>query len=69
MDHVHQLRLWRKEAGLTLADIAGDVEVTPSHISEIERGLNEPSLSLAAKLSKRTGIPIDKFVKQPVSAE
>lgn len=64
MEPVHPLRQWRKETKATLADLARDVEVTPSHLSEIERGRNEPSLALAAKLSKRTGIPMVRFVKE-----
>lgn len=69
MERVHPLRKWRKDARQTLADVAKDVAVTPSHISEIERFLNDPSLALAARLSKRTGIPIDKFVKQTEAAQ
>lgn len=63
MTPVHALRQWRKTNRKTLADVAGEVGVTPSHLSEIERGINEPSLALAAKLSRGTGIPIDDFVK------
>lgn len=61
---VHPLREWRKATETTLTVLAGEVDVTPSHLSEIERGRNDPSLALAARLSKRTGIPLDKFVKQ-----
>ena len=64
----HPLRTWRKANGKTLADVAEDVSVTPSHLSEIERGLNEPSLALAARLSKATDIPLDKFVKHTEAA-
>lgn len=64
MDQVHALRQWRKDTQKTLAELAGVVGVTPSHLSEIERGLNEPSLALAAKLSRETGIPIDSFVRE-----
>lgn len=50
----HPLRLWRKASKLTLTALAGKVGVTPSHLSEIERGANTPSLELAAKLSRAT---------------
>lgn len=63
MARVHPLREWRTANGKTLADVAGAVGVTPSHLSEIERDLNDPSLALASRLSKATDIPIDKFVK------
>lgn len=63
-DSLHPLREWRRVTGKTLVDVAAEVEVTPSHLSEIERGLSEPSLSLASRLAKLAGIPIESFVKQ-----
>jgi transcriptional regulator with XRE-family HTH domain len=69
MRQVHALRQWRKEHDKTLADLARAIGVTPSHLSEIERGLNEPSLALAAKLSRETEIPIEQFVRQEAAAE
>lgn len=65
----HPMRQWRKDAGKTLADVASAVGVTPSHLSEIERYENEPSLSLAAKLSEMSKIPLDGFVKKREAAE
>ena len=61
---VHPLREWRKANKKTLVNVAKVVLVTPSHLSEIERGVNEPSLALAARLSDATDIPIDKFVRR-----
>lgn len=69
MDQVHPLRTWRREAKKTLDDLADAVSVTPSHLSEIERWENTPSLALADKLSKHTGIPMDRFVKQNEAAQ
>lgn len=67
----HPLREWREgiTPKVTLATLAGEVGVTPSHLSEIENRRNEPSLALAAKLSKRTGIPMDRFVRQSEAAQ
>ena len=39
---------------MTLAELARVVGVSPSHISEIERGHNEASLDLAVRLSGAT---------------
>jgi transcriptional regulator with XRE-family HTH domain len=61
MDTAHPIKEWRKANGKTLAELAGDVGVSPSHLSEIENGNNEPSLELAVKLSTRTGIEISSF--------
>lgn len=69
MDDVpHPLRIWRKKAGITLAELAQRANITPSHLSEIERHKNDPSLSLAAKLSRATSgeVQIVDFVKQGV---
>jgi transcriptional regulator with XRE-family HTH domain len=61
----HPLRAWRKENGKTLTALAGDerVGVTPSHLSQIETGIKEPSLDLAARLHRVTGIDMTKFLK------
>lgn len=58
----HPFRTWREANGLTLAEIATDVDCVPSYISDIERGIKQPSLTVASKLSKMSGIPVDKFV-------
>lgn len=38
-------------------------------LSRYETGDRAPSLSQAAKLSDKTGIPIEQFVKQPEAAD
>lgn len=60
----HPLRRWRLsfDPVVTLVSLASDVGVTPSHLSEIERGFNNPSVSLAVKLKKRTGIPAEQLL-------
>lgn len=62
----HPLRLWRQKHGLTLAQLADrvDVKVTPSHLSEIERGANKPSLDMAMAISVATGgeVRVEEFV-------
>lgn len=59
----HPFRAWRKENGLSLAAVAAKAGTTASHLSEIERGLDRPSLRLAARLSGLTegGVPIGAF--------
>lgn len=59
----HPLRTWRKANGKTLSELAPDVGVTVSHLSEIENWNNEPSLDLAARLHRETGIDMGQFVK------
>lgn len=60
----HPLRSWRDSNGKTLSDLAGAVSVSPSHLSEIENGKNAPSLDLAVRLSRVTGIEVSKFSQE-----
>lgn len=52
---LHPLRRWRKVNGVTLASLASEVGVTPSHLSEVERGRNGASVDLLKRLAKATG--------------
>ena len=62
----HPLRRWRRNKGLNLKQVADSegVGVSPSHLSEIERGRNKPSLDLAVRLSRATGgeVKVEEFV-------
>lgn len=63
-EKTHPLYRWRKENGnRTLQDLAAQVGVTQSHLSEIENWKNEPSLDLAARLHSVTSIDMRAFVK------
>lgn len=63
----HPLRTWRIDRRLTLAELGRIIGVTPSHLSEIERGQKTPSLEMAARLSAATkgDIKIEDFLIQP----
>jgi transcriptional regulator with XRE-family HTH domain len=60
----HPLRCWRdnQTPRKTLAALARDVGVSPSHLSEIENWNNDPSLELAGRLHTLTGIDMTKFI-------
>ncbi len=65
MDQTHPLKEWRtaEDRRMTLVELAALIEgVTPSHLSEIENGNNEPSLELAVRISAKTGIEVSQFV-------
>lgn len=49
-------------------DLAKQVTCSPARISQIVKG-GDPSLALASRLSKATGIPLDRFVKQEEAAQ
>jgi transcriptional regulator with XRE-family HTH domain len=60
----HPLTRWRKESRLPMQALADKVECAQSFISQIESGKRQPSLKMAAKFSRETGIPIEAFVKE-----
>jgi len=64
----HPLKAWRlgQFPRKTLTELAEDVGVTPSHISEIENWNNKPSLDLMVRLCAATGLKMDSFVIPPV---
>ena len=51
----------RKDKGITLNDLAMQVGVTASLISQVERGLADPSISTLKKVSDSLGISISSF--------
>ncbi len=51
----HPLARWRHDHGRTLTELAEAAGCAPSHLSQIERGKNYPSLALIAKLKAITG--------------
>ena len=52
----------RIELKLTLRDLADKTELTPSFISQLERGLANPSLSSLQRLSDTLGVPMLYFI-------
>ncbi|WP_280359853.1 helix-turn-helix transcriptional regulator [Pseudomonas sp. BN606] len=45
------LRLRRKEAGLTQEQLAHEAEVQRNYVSLLERGINQPTLTIIFKLA------------------
>jgi transcriptional regulator with XRE-family HTH domain len=50
-----KLREWRQEAGLTLTGVATSVDLSVGYISQIERGLANPSLETLKRLADALG--------------
>jgi transcriptional regulator with XRE-family HTH domain len=50
-----RLRRWRRAASLSLADIAAATDLSPGYISQVERGLANPSLETLKRLADAVG--------------
>ena len=55
------LREARKDRGFTMRDVAARVDISPGYYSMIEHGQKTPSGSVAVKLSKLLGVPLERF--------
>ena len=65
----HPLADWREKHKRSLQSLASEVGCSQPHLSEIENRRNEPSLGLAARLQRVTGLPVTAFLKQPEAAQ
>jgi len=64
-----RLAAHRARRGLRVAELARDVGVTPSLISQIERGLSRPSVSTLFALAQALRVPVDAFFRESAPPE
>lgn len=57
----NKVRAMRKEKGLTLADLSEITGLSQAIVSQIERGLANPSFTTLAQLAHGLDIPVGKF--------
>jgi DNA-binding XRE family transcriptional regulator/quercetin dioxygenase-like cupin family protein len=62
-----RLAAYRAERGLRVAELAREVGVTPSLISQIERGQSRPSVSTLFAIAQALAVPVDAFFREPAS--
>ena len=55
------LRVWREHRGMTGAQLAAAVDVTPAHVSKLESGKGEPSVALLKKLAKVLAVQLEEL--------
>lgn len=67
MEGTRPLKQWRLDRRLKQEAAAKELGLTVPTLSRYETGARVPSLARAAKLSEKTGIPIDKFVERAAS--
>lgn len=58
----------RMRRGMRVTDLAREVGVTPSLISQIERGLARPSVSTLFAMAQAMEIPVDAFFREPAGS-
>ena len=58
-----KIRDLRNSKGMTLGDLASLVNVSPSLISQLERGGVNPSISLLKSISDALGIPLSSIIE------
>ncbi len=63
-----RLAAFRAQRGLRVAELAREVAVTPSLISQIERGQSRPSVSTLFALAQALEVPVDAFFREPAAA-
>ena len=50
---------------MRVAELAREVGVTPSLISQIERGMSRPSVSTLFGIAQALDVPVDAFFREP----
>ena len=64
---MENLRLLRNEKGMTIMDLALEMDVVQSTIQQYETGINEPNIEMLIKLADYFGVTIDYLVgRSPV---
>jgi transcriptional regulator with XRE-family HTH domain len=52
----------RRAADLTLRDLAERTKVSNAYLSQLERGLHEPSLGVLTAIASALGVPLDSLL-------
>lgn len=60
-----RLREARAAAGLSVRELARRINVSPSHVSQVERGISSYSVSMLYAVAKTVGVSIDSFFEEP----
>ncbi len=59
-----KLKLRRIEHDLTCKQLAEQMDVTPQYISDIERGVKNPSIKLLRKIARLYNISVFEFIEE-----
>jgi len=56
------LRVWREHRGLTAAEMAVSAGITPAHVSKLESGKGDPSVTLLRRLARILRVSLEDLV-------
>jgi transcriptional regulator with XRE-family HTH domain len=59
-----RLAAYRAERGVRVSDLARTIGVSPSLVSQIERGQSRPSVSTLFAMAEALGLPVDAFFRE-----
>jgi transcriptional regulator with XRE-family HTH domain len=58
------MRAQRQAAGLSLRDLAQRTSLSNAYLSQVERGLHEPSLSVLTAVAQALGVPLEELLRR-----
>lgn len=58
---------YRRNSGITLRDFAAETGISTATLSELERGIGNPSLHVLETLAAAIGVPVASFFQQEIS--
>jgi transcriptional regulator with XRE-family HTH domain len=64
----HELREERLASGKRLVDVAEEAGVSPQYLSEVERGLKDPSSELLAAIAGALGLSVAEIATRVASS-
>jgi len=56
------LRVWREHRGMSAAQVAGAVGITPAHVSKLESGKGDPSVAVLVKLANVLHTSVEELI-------
>ena len=56
------LRVWREHRGMTAAQLAAALDITPAHVSKLESGKGDPSVAVLRRLAKLLQVSLEDIV-------
>jgi transcriptional regulator with XRE-family HTH domain len=60
----HEVRTFRKQLGITVADLAAATNISLGMLSKIENGITSPSLTTLQALSRALGVPLTALFRR-----